>query len=82
MDEWSDGKAPPHPSSSVGLWGTNFQACKIEFPIPVAVRNLDPSFDLDGLIRNAQHHIDDANDFNAHHLRLHHATGLPLNPHS
>jgi hypothetical protein len=51
------------------------QACKIEFPIPVAVQNLDPGFDLDGLIRNAQHHIDDANDFNAHHLRLHDAKG-------
>jgi hypothetical protein len=57
----------------------NDKACKIEFPIPVAVQSLDPSFDLDGLIRNAQHHIDDANDFNAHHLRLHHATGPPQN---
>ena len=36
---------------------------------------MDPAFDLDGLIRNAQHHIDDANDFNAHHLRLHDANG-------
>jgi hypothetical protein len=39
------------------------------------VKNLDVGFDLDGLIRNAQHHIDDANDFNAHHLRLHDAKG-------
>jgi hypothetical protein len=36
---------------------------------------LDGGIDLDGLIRNAQHHIDDANDFNAHHLRLHDAKG-------
>jgi hypothetical protein len=42
----------------------------------VAVTNLDAGFDLDALIRNAQHHIDDANDFNAHHLRLHDAKGF------
>jgi hypothetical protein len=42
------------------------------------VRSLDAAFDLDGLIRNAQHHIDDANDFNAHHLRLHNANGTQI----
>lgn len=40
------------------------------------MRSLDGGFDLEGLIRNAQHHIDDANDFNAHHLRLHNANGI------
>jgi len=54
------------------------QACKIEFPIPVAVKSVDPAFDLDALIRNAQHHIDDANDFNAHHLRLHNVAGMSI----
>jgi Phosphatidylinositol-glycan biosynthesis class S protein len=58
---------------STSLYTKLTKACKIEFPIPVAVKNFDSSFDLAALIRNAQHHIDDANDFNAHHLRLHDA---------
>jgi len=37
------------------------------------VRSVDSTLDLDGLIRNAQHHIDDNNDFNAHHIRLYDA---------
>lgn len=45
------------------------QACRAEFPLLVEVEAPELS-DPEHLIKSAQHALDDANDFSAHHLRL------------
>ncbi|OLL23303.1 GPI transamidase component PIG-S [Neolecta irregularis DAH-3] len=58
------------PLETMKQWSLG-KVCSVEFPISVAVSSFDSTLDLESLIRNAQHQIDDSNEFNSHHLRLH-----------
>ncbi|TGZ82739.1 hypothetical protein EX30DRAFT_339028 [Ascodesmis nigricans] len=58
----------PLPLRDMQSWADG-RACRAEFPLLVEVEAPELS-DPEHLIKSAQHALDDANDFSAHHLRL------------